>query len=119
MGAWYALAGGVKEFVQFPFSPEVEKQAHDTLAGLEPFFWMLRAMGLCPAVEIFETKRSSPSVKRRWNIALTIYCGLVGIFLLLGFIATFGFSMVSKLNRNFHRVTWNFTENDVKVLLVK
>ena len=86
----------VRNFVEFPFSPaSPDQQAADTLAALEPFFWLLRALGLCSLVSIFSSTPIplTDRVQKRWNTGLLVYCITVGIFLWLGFFATFGFSL--------------------------
>ncbi|OQV20282.1 hypothetical protein BV898_05833 [Hypsibius exemplaris] len=91
-------AKNVRQFVEFPFNENSDKQAADTLAALEPFFWLLRALGLCSLVSIFATTGTafgfSDKVRRRWNAALTVYCGTVGLFLVMGFFSTFGFALM-------------------------
>ncbi|OQV20283.1 hypothetical protein BV898_05834 [Hypsibius exemplaris] len=92
-------AKNVQEFVvEIPFNENPDKQAADTLTALEPFFWLLRALGLCSLVSIFATTGTafgfSYKVRRRWNAALTVYCGTVGLFLVMGFVSLFGFALM-------------------------
>ncbi|XP_055349634.1 uncharacterized protein LOC129596389 [Paramacrobiotus metropolitanus] len=87
---------GVKQFVEYPFvnRPSSEQQARDTLAGLEPFFWVLRILGLCPRVGLFDSSNAvKDNTTKTWNIALVVHTVIVGIFLWLGFVSTFGFSL--------------------------
>lgn len=93
-GAFDNAVGGVKNFVEYPFlDRKFEKQAHDTLSGLEPFFWVLRLLGLCPRVGLFDSDEPGETAKS-WNKGLMVHVVIVGTFLWMGLIATFGFSIL-------------------------